>query len=76
MPREWTEDDDKLLRDYAAAGLSMRTAARALGRSRNAVSGRAFRLNIHFSGPQTFGGGCDREAALRGWQTRRERPAA
>lgn len=57
----------------AAQGLSTAQAAKRLGLTRNAVAGRARDNGIKFHGPQFVGGGCDSDAALRGWETRRSR---
>jgi hypothetical protein len=42
----WSEEDDALLREHWAAGLSMGKLGDILGRSRSSVSGRIMRLGL------------------------------
>lgn len=42
----WTEEADALLREMKAAGVPLREMAERLGRNRNSVSGRVFRLGL------------------------------
>lgn len=44
----WTPEQDALLRDYAARGLTIPAAAKALGRSYPATYGRAVKLRLNF----------------------------
>lgn len=46
----WTKEKDESLIRLIDQGYSARQAAEELGSSRNACIGRAFRLNLHFSG--------------------------
>lgn len=46
----WTQEKDESLVRLIDQGYSARQAAEELGTSRNACIGRAFRLNLHFSG--------------------------
>lgn len=48
MQSPWPSSDDDTLRRMAADGATALQAAAALGRSRNAVLGRAFRINVQF----------------------------
>ncbi|WP_299941195.1 hypothetical protein [uncultured Nitratireductor sp.] len=45
----WTAEDDRLMREMALAGRSATDVGDALGRSRNAVLGRATRTGVKFS---------------------------
>ena len=49
----WTAEQDALLRKFAADNKSAANAALAIGRSRNAVLGRADRIGVTFQGPQS-----------------------
>jgi hypothetical protein len=51
--KPWMDWEIELLRSMAAAGLSMATVAKNLGRSRSAVGGAARRLGVGF-GRVTF----------------------
>lgn len=44
----WTPEQDALLRDYAARGLTIPAAAKELGRSYPATYGRAVKLRLNF----------------------------
>jgi hypothetical protein len=56
LSKAWGEDDDASLRALASEGLSAGQIAVKLDRSRNAVCGRAWRLeiNLHGSGKKEF----------------------
>lgn len=47
----WTEPEDAILRQMAAERKSFGDVAKALGRTRNMVAGRARRLGVAFRGP-------------------------
>lgn len=47
----WTEEEDRILADMAREGASGSEVGLRLGRSRNAIMGRAHRLGIRFHGP-------------------------
>lgn len=46
--KPWSEIDDRILREISGSGQPARIAADLLGRSRNAILGRAHRLKISF----------------------------
>jgi hypothetical protein len=46
----WTSEQDKKLRDGAAAGMSAKEIGDTLNRTRNSILGRAFRLGISMCG--------------------------
>lgn len=46
--KPWTPQDDQVLREISGSGQPARIAADILGRSRNAILGRAHRLKISF----------------------------
>lgn len=58
------------LRRWARKGLSFADVAQIIGCSRGAVASRARRAGVQFRGAFS-GGGCNREQALKGWETRR-----
>lgn len=64
---------DPFIRACASSGLSMAQTGRLMGWTRGQVAGRASKIGVTFSGEPFIGGGCDRKAALRGWETRRAR---
>ena len=49
--RPWTAEEDALMRQHAVDGKSYTDVAKAMGRSRSAVAGRADRQGIGFHGP-------------------------
>lgn len=61
------------VRTLAEVGLSQAQAATVLTMTRNQVAGIARDAHIRFEGAYRVGPGCNSEAALRGWDTRRER---
>lgn len=69
--RIWTQAEDRKIRRYADSWKSVRQCAEALGLPVGTVLSRGRRLRVRFSAPDFRGGGCDRDAALRGWETRR-----
>lgn len=46
----WTSAEDKILRAYAVMGFSFEDVAKATGKTRNSVAGRAHRLGVKFRG--------------------------
>jgi len=46
--RNWSPEDDALIRATAEAGETARAAAQALGVTRNTVIGRAHRIDVRF----------------------------
>ena len=50
MTSTWTAAYDATLAKLISEGQSMRLIADAIGRSRNAICGRAHRLKLHFAG--------------------------
>lgn len=56
ITKVWTEEDDAALKRLAAEGASAREIGDALGRGRNSICGRAWRLGITLSGMKKPGG--------------------
>lgn len=46
--RRFTEEEDRFIRTCCALGLFASACARDLGRTRNSILGRAFRLGVNF----------------------------
>jgi hypothetical protein len=59
LRREWTQNEDEVLKRMIAEGASLTLIAQRLGPdfSRNAVAGRASRLQIRSSNPRAFASG-------------------
>mgnify|MGYP007071657930 CR=1 FL=1 len=46
MSRKWTAEEDALIQEYAAKGLSYSLLAKRLGVTRSTICGRAFRIGV------------------------------
>lgn len=53
MARPWTTDDDDLLREHVANGLSINKAAKAMGRGASTVAEHAKQLGLSWARPAT-----------------------
>lgn len=49
MPREWTSNDDRQLRELHGMGMSLGQVAKEMGRARSVVAGNAERMDVTFA---------------------------